>query len=197
MAEAAGRPYTLIRPITYDQDQEGRALPEAIENALRSLFCEKNGFNMGVNGRGLGRFSFRPKSPQKGWGHLKHDFRLTERLLPDSTMTYRGRSDGLVVESDRKKMITFKFTCHLRDLQGYCVYTSGGFFFFFSRQCVAPITLMDKPPLMTGEVLLCLPCPHAPDLFPSQEKGTHFLILDIRQPISFHLGMDVGEHAYI
>src|SRR4029434_9016422 len=47
---------------------EGRALPEAIENALRALFCEKNGFNMGVNGRGLGRFSFHPKSPQKGWG---------------------------------------------------------------------------------------------------------------------------------
>src|SRR4029434_5606649 len=93
-----------------------RALPEAIENALRALFCEKNGFNMGANGRGLGRFSFRPKSPQKGWGHLKHDFRLTERLLPDSTMTYRGRSDGLVVESDRKKIITFKCTCHLRDL---------------------------------------------------------------------------------
>src|SRR4029434_2851490 len=72
---------------------EGRALPEAIENALRALFCEINGFNMGVNGRGLGRFSFRPKSPQKGRGHLKHVFRLTERLLPDSTMTYRGRSD--------------------------------------------------------------------------------------------------------
>src|SRR4029434_10936258 len=87
---------------------------------------------MGVNGRGLGRFSFRPKSPQKGWGHLKHDFRPTERLLPDSTMTYRGGSDGLVVESDRKLIITFKFTCrHLRDLQGYCVYTSRGFFFFF------------------------------------------------------------------
>src|SRR4029434_11215067 len=111
-------------------DQEGRALPEAIENALRALFCEKNGFSMGVNGRGLGRFSFRPKSPQKGRGHLKHDFTLIERLLPDSTMTYRGRSDGLVVQSD--KMITFKCTCrHLRDLQGYCVYTSGVFFFFF------------------------------------------------------------------
>ena len=27
---------------------EGRALPEAIENALRALFCEKNGFNMVV-----------------------------------------------------------------------------------------------------------------------------------------------------
>src|SRR4029434_10657086 len=78
--------------------------------------------------RGLGRFSFRPKSPQKGGGHLKHDFRLTERLLPDSAMTYRGRSDGLMVESDRKKMITFKCTCHLRDLERYCVYTSGGFF---------------------------------------------------------------------
>src|SRR4029434_9598394 len=88
--------------ITYDESMEGRALPEAIENAFRALFCEKNGFNMGVNGRGLGRFSFHPKSPQKGWGHLKHDFRLTERLLPDSTMTYRDRSDGLVVESDRK-----------------------------------------------------------------------------------------------
>src|SRR4029434_9331304 len=106
---------------------EGRALPEAIENALRALFCEKNGFNIGVNGRGLGRFSFRPKSPQKGRGHLKHDFRLTARLLPYSTMTYRGRSDGLVVESNRKKSITFKYSRrHLRDLQGYCVYTSGG-----------------------------------------------------------------------
>src|SRR4029434_9116473 len=106
---------------------EGRALPEAIENALRALFCEKNGFNMEVNWRGLGRFSFRPKSPQKGWGHLKHDFRLTERLLPDSTMTYRGRSDGLVVESDRKKYLLLS-----------------------SRwQCVAPIALMDEPPLPT------------------------------------------------
>src|SRR4029434_1663672 len=107
---------------------EGRALPEATENALRALFCEKNGFSMGVNGRGLGRFSFRPKSPQKGRGHLKHDFRLTERLLHDAIMTYRGRSDGLVVESDRKQIITFKCTCrHLRDLQGYCVYKSGGY----------------------------------------------------------------------
>src|SRR4029434_9206387 len=110
---------------------EGRALPYAIENALRALFCEKNGFNMGV----MGRFSFRPKSPQKGRGQLQHDVRLTERLLPDSTMTYRGRSDCLVVESDRKIIITFKFTCNLRDLQGYCVYTSGVFFFFFFRQC--------------------------------------------------------------
>src|SRR4029434_3515365 len=64
---------------------EGRALSEAIENALRALFCEKNGFKM---------------------------------------------------------------TCrHLRDLQGYCVYTSGVFFFFSPRYCVAPIALMDKPPL--------------------------------------------------
>src|SRR4029434_5732088 len=83
---------------------------------------KKNGFNMSM-GRGLGRFSFRPNRPRRG--HLKHDFRLTERLLLDSTMTYRGRSDGLVVESDRKTIITFKCTCHLRDLQGYCVYTLG------------------------------------------------------------------------
>src|SRR4029434_9244862 len=128
--------------------------PEAIENALRALFCEKNGFNMGVNGRGLGRFSFRPKSPQKGRGHLKHHFTLTERLLPDLTITYRGRSDGLVVESDRKKIIAFKCTCHLRNLQGYCVYTSVpvGFYLFIyrseERQCVAPIALMDEPPLV-------------------------------------------------
>src|SRR4029434_4359989 len=78
---------------------------------------------MGVNERGLGRLSFRPKSPQKGQGHLKHDFRLTERLLPDSTMTYRGRSDSLVVESDRKKKS------------------------FSRRQCVALIAFMDKPHL--------------------------------------------------
>ena len=132
-------------------------MPEAIENALRALFCEKNGFNMGVNGRGLGRFSFRPKSPQKGRGHLKHDFRLTERLLPDSTMTYRGRSDGLVVESDRKKIITFKFTCHFtytykniafihKELFLFIYFFS--FFFSFPRQCVAPIALMDEPPLL-------------------------------------------------
>src|SRR4029434_11233786 len=145
---------------------EGRALPEATENALRALFCEKNGFSMGVNGRGLGRFSFRPKSPQKGRGHLTHDFRLTarmlpdsdrksvvegktgvqtcalpilgvngrglgrfsfrpkspqkgrghlthdfrltERLLPDSTMTYRGRSDAHMDNTDQYNIITFK-----------------------------------------------------------------------------------------
>src|SRR4029434_6278779 len=47
-------------------------------------------------------------------------------------MTYRGRSDGLVVKSDRKKIITFKFTSrHLRDLQGYCVYTLYLFFILF------------------------------------------------------------------
>src|SRR4029434_3940597 len=109
---------------------EGRALPAAIENALRALFCEKNGFNMGVNGRGLGRFSFRPKLPQKGWGHLKHDFRLTERLLPDSTMTYRGRSDGLVVESDRKS----SFTRLTRILRLYI----RSFFFFFSLGSASP-----------------------------------------------------------
>src|SRR4029434_6173096 len=128
---------------------EGQALPEAIENALRALFCEKNGFNRRVNGRGLGRFSFRPKSPQKGWGHLKHDFRLTERLLPDSTMTYRDRSDGLVVESDSKKIL------HLNLRVIYATYKDIAFihkefFFFFSfspRQCVAPIALMDEPPL--------------------------------------------------
>src|SRR4029434_2489400 len=121
---------TSLYAVTYDESTVERALPEAIEIALRALFCEKNGFNMGINGRGLRPVSYRPKSPQKGRGHLKHDFRMTERLLPVSTMTYRGRSDGLVVESDRKKIITFKYTCHLRELQKYCVYTSGVFFFF-------------------------------------------------------------------
>src|SRR4029434_3810300 len=131
---------------------EGRALPEAIENALRALFCEKkNGFNMGVNGRGLGRFSFRPKSPQ-----MKHDFRLTERLLPDSTMTYRGRSDGLVVESDRKIFITFKFTRILRlYIRIFFIY------FFYSRQCCAPIALIDKSPLIKSIQLIVLRRAHA------------------------------------
>src|SRR4029434_8950396 len=52
--------------ITYDESIEWRAHPGAIENALRALFCEKNGFNMGVNERGLGRFQFRPKSLRRG-----------------------------------------------------------------------------------------------------------------------------------
>src|SRR4029434_8067213 len=42
-------------------------------------------------------------------------------------MTFRGRSDGLVVESDRKNK-------------------SG------RRQCVVPIALMDKPPLPASSV---------------------------------------------
>ena len=50
--------------ITYDESMEGRALPEAIENALRALFCEKKGFNMGVNERGLGRLHFAPNGPE-------------------------------------------------------------------------------------------------------------------------------------
>ena len=54
---------------------EGRALPEAIENALR------DGFNMRVNERGLGRFPFRPKSPKKGEGPFE------ARLLPDWCLT--------------------------------------------------------------------------------------------------------------
>src|SRR4029434_5399540 len=90
-----------------------------------------------------GELSFRPKLPQKGRGHLKHDFRLTKRLLPDSTMTYRGRSDGLVVESDRKLL-------HL-NVVIYATYKDIAFIhqevFFFPRQCVAPIALTDKPPL--------------------------------------------------
>src|SRR4029434_3181699 len=80
---------------------------------------------MGVNGRGLGRFSFRPKSPQKGRSHLKHDFRLTERLLPDSTMTYRGRSEGLVVELLHLNLHVIYAT--YKDI--VCVHR--GFFFFF------------------------------------------------------------------
>src|SRR4029434_1246104 len=62
-------------------------------------------------------------------------------------MTYRGRSDGLVVESDRKKIITFKFTCrHLRDLQGYCVHTSGVFFSFFFFSFFSPFPLGSASP---------------------------------------------------
>src|SRR4029434_3818842 len=64
--EDVGRSYTHILPITYDESREGRPLPEAIENALRALFCEKkNVFNMRVNERGLGRF---PKkiNPKRG-----------------------------------------------------------------------------------------------------------------------------------
>ena len=58
---------------------------------------------------------------------------------------------GLIGRIRQKNIFTFKCTCrHLRDLQGYCAYTSGaGFLFSFSpRQCVAPIALMDKPPLV-------------------------------------------------
>src|SRR4029434_10692074 len=69
-----------------------------------------------------------PKSPQKGRGHLKHDFRLTERLLPDSTMTYRCRSGGLVVESDRKK--NYYISMYMSSFTRLCVYISGVFFFF-------------------------------------------------------------------
>src|SRR4029434_8503347 len=86
-------------------------------------------------------------------GEVWGDFHFAPRLLPDSTMTYRGRSDGLVVESDRKKIITFKFTCHLRDKDIAFIHQEVSFFLFFSpRQCVAPIALMDKPPLL-GSIL--------------------------------------------
>ena len=48
--------------ITYDERMERRALPEAIENALRALFCEKNGFNMRV----YGVIHFAQNPPKKG-----------------------------------------------------------------------------------------------------------------------------------
>ena len=64
-------------------------------------------------------------------------------------MTYRDRSDGLVVESDRKKIL------HLNVRVIYATYKDIAFIHkevFFSsfspRQCVAPIALMDKPPLL-------------------------------------------------
>src|SRR4029434_7850222 len=99
-----------------------KGLPSCSDREL--CFVKKMELTWESMGEVWGDFHFAPNRPRRGRGHLKHDFRLTERLLPDSTMTYRGRSDGLVVESDRKKITTFKFTCHLRDLQGYCVYTS-------------------------------------------------------------------------
>src|SRR4029434_3504640 len=71
-------------------------------------------------------------------------------------MTFKGRSDGLVVESDRKKYTTFtlSFSRHFSPKrQGNCIYTSG--FYFFRRQCVAPIALMDKPPLLYTPVEGC------------------------------------------
>src|SRR4029434_1055084 len=112
----------------------GASPPGSHRECIELCFVKKMDLTWESMGEVWGDFHFAPKSPQKGRGHLKHDFRLTERLLPDSTMTYRYRcrSDGLVVESDRKKIITFKCTCHLRDLQEYCGYTSGSFFFFFS-----------------------------------------------------------------
>ena len=81
-----------------------------------------------------------PQIAQKGRGHLKHDFRLTERLLPDSTMTYRGRSDSLVVESD----IIFKIYLNVHVVI-YATYKDIALLFFLSREGVAPIALMDKP----------------------------------------------------
>ena len=82
-------------------------------------------------GEGWGDFHFAPNRPRRGGVILGTTLGWLNDL-PDSTMTYRVRSYSLVVESDRIFFITFKFTCrHLRDLQGYCVYTSGGFFLFF------------------------------------------------------------------
>ena len=63
-----------------------------------ALFCEKNGFNVRVNERDLGDFHFAPKRGGVIWSTT------FAWLLPDSTMTFKGRSDGLVVESDRKKI---------------------------------------------------------------------------------------------
>ena len=103
--EAVWRSYRLLHPLL--MTRRGGASPpgshrECIES---SVLWKKNVFNMGVNGRGLGRFSFRPKSPRKGGAIWSTTFALTAWLLPDWTMIFKGRSDGLVVESDRKKMI--------------------------------------------------------------------------------------------
>src|SRR4029434_7201610 len=59
-------------------------------------------------------------------------------------MTYRGRSGGLVVESDRKKNITFKFTRLTRILRLYIRS------FFFSLGSASP-----QSPLWTSR-----PCSH-------------------------------------
>ena len=112
--------------ITYDESMEGRALPEAIENALRALFCEKNWFNMGVNERGLGRFPFCPK---EGRAHLKHDFRLIGQWHSEADQKvcysqYRkneSRQDNTVISVALKRttcfgfLFTFTFV-HLADI---------------------------------------------------------------------------------
>src|SRR4029434_6520154 len=99
-----------------------------------------------------GDFHFAPNRPRRGgpFEDLKHDLRLTERLLPDSTMTYRGRSDGLVVESDRKKILHLNLHVIYATYKDIVfIHQEVFFFFFFSpRQCVPPIALMDKPPLL-------------------------------------------------
>src|SRR4029434_5136565 len=71
-----------------------KGLPSCSDREL--CFVKKMDLTWESMGEVWGELSFRPKLPQKGRGHLKHDSRLTKRLLPNSTMTYRGRSDGLV-----------------------------------------------------------------------------------------------------
>src|SRR4029434_8923581 len=100
--------------ITYDTAWRGEPFWKP-ENALRALFCEKMDLTW-ESMRGVWAIFISPQIAQKGRGHLKHDFCLTAWLLPDWTMTFKGRSDSLVVESERKKNITFKCMCHLRDL---------------------------------------------------------------------------------
>src|SRR4029434_6079371 len=66
--------------ITYDESMEGRALPEAIENALRALFCEKMYLTWESMREVWGDFHFAPNHPQ-GAGPFE------ARLLTDFCLT--------------------------------------------------------------------------------------------------------------
>src|SRR4029434_10561972 len=71
-------------------------------------------------------------------------------------MTYRGRSDGLVVESDRKKIITFKFTSSFTRLARILRLYIRSFFFFFLGSASPQSPLLTSPPCVSVSVSVCL-----------------------------------------
>src|SRR4029434_404312 len=109
----------------------GASPPGSHRECIESCFVKKRmEFNMGVNGRS-GAIFISPQIAQKGRGHLKHDFCLTAWLLPDWTMTYKVRSDGGVVETDRKYYIYIYMSSFTRLTRILRLYNQELFFFYF------------------------------------------------------------------
>src|SRR4029434_621209 len=93
---------------------EGRALPEAIENALRALFCEKKmDLTWESMGGVWGDFHFAPNRPRRGGARAGDCYRRARRLPRATNGLGAPSSVALGPTSHRSEEHTSELPSHL------------------------------------------------------------------------------------